>query len=76
MFRPKVVEDMKKEKILAFIKELVCYLIVIIILFFVAKKFGWTDTSILDNVIGLAIGWLVWKVIMIVINKNKKSCSV
>lgn len=59
---------MKKEKVFEFIKELVCYLIVIIILLFIAKKFGWTDTAILDNVIGLTIGWIFWKVVMIIIN--------
>ena len=63
---------MKKEKILEFIKELVCYIIVVLILLFIAKKFGWIDTSIWDNIIGLTIGWIIWKVIMIIINKNKK----
>ncbi|MDE6313225.1 MAG: hypothetical protein K2M46_06325 [Lachnospiraceae bacterium] len=61
-----------KRKILEFIQELVCYLIVSVILLFIAKKFGWIDTSILDNSIGLAIGWLIWKVIMIIIDKIKK----
>lgn len=63
---------MKKEKIMEFVKELVCYIIVVFILLLIAKKFGWTDASIWDNAIGLAIGWIIWKVIMIIINKNKK----
>ena len=63
---------MKKEKILEVIKELVCYIIVVLILLFIAKKFGWIDTSILDNIIGLTIGWIIWKIIMILINKKNK----
>jgi len=63
---------MKKEKIIEFIKELVCYIIVVLILLFIAKKFGWIDTSIMDNIIGLTIGWIIWKVIMLLISKKNK----
>lgn len=61
---------MKKEKIIKFIKEFVCYLIVIVILLLIANKLGWTDTSIIDNVIGLSIGWIIWKIIMAFVNKK------
>lgn len=61
-----------KAKLIDFIKELICYAVVIVILQLIASKFGWTDTSIWDNVIGLTIGWIIWKVIMIIINKFKK----
>ena len=63
---------MKKEKIINFIKELIYWLVVVIILQFVANKMGWTDTSIIDNVIGLTIGWIIWKIIMILVNKKNK----
>lgn len=63
---------MKKDKIINFIKEFVCYLIVLVILLLIANHFGWTDTSVIDNVIGLSIGWIVWKIIMVLINKKNK----
>lgn len=63
---------MKKEKIIEFIKELLCYVIVIVILLPIAKKLGWTDISIIESVIGLTIGWIIWKIIMVVVNKIKK----
>lgn len=63
---------MKKEKIIKFIKEFVCYLIVIVILLLIANKLGWIDTSIIDNVIGLSIGWIIWKIIMVFVNKKSK----
>lgn len=63
---------MNKGKIIEFIKEFICYIIVAVILLFIAKKSGWTDTSVIDNLIGLAIGWIIWKVIMILVNRKKK----
>lgn len=63
---------MKKEKIINFIEEFICYLVVIVILQLISNKLGWTDTSIIDNVIGLTIGWLIWNIIMILVNKKNK----
>lgn len=63
---------MKKEKIINFIKELICWLVVIVILQLIANRLGWTDISIIDNVIGLTIGWIIWKIIMILVNKKNK----
>lgn len=63
---------MKKEKIINFIKELICWLIVIVILQLIANRLGWTDISIIDNVIGITIGWIIWKIIMILANKKNK----
>lgn len=63
---------MKKEKVLHFIQEFICWIIVIIILQFIAHKFGWTDASITDNIIGLTIGWIIWKVITLALNKKNK----
>lgn len=62
----------EKEKIINFIKEFICYLVVIAILQLIANKLGWTDASIIDNVIGLTIGWIIWKIIMILIDKKNE----
>lgn len=61
---------MKKEKILNFIKEVICWVIVIIILQSAAHKSGWTDSAIMDNVIGLTIGWLIWRAVMLILCKK------
>lgn len=63
---------MKKEKIVHFLKELICYVMILLILLLIARKFRWTDTSIWDNVIGLTIGWIVWRVITGLINKKNQ----
>lgn len=63
---------MKQEKIIEFIRELFYYLVVLVILLVIANKSGWTDTSIIDNVIGLTIGWIIWKIIMVLVNKKNK----
>lgn len=63
---------MKKEKVINFIIELIFYLVTIVILQLISNKLGWTDTSIIDNVIGLTIGWIAWKIVMILV--NKKNC--
>lgn len=47
-----------KEKVIKFIAEFVSYIITLTILVFIAQKAGWTGTSIVDNVIGLSIGWI------------------
>lgn len=62
-----------KEKVIKFITEFVSYIVILTILVFIAHKAGWMGTSIADNVIGLSIGWIVWKVIMILASKLKKS---
>lgn len=62
-----------KEKVIKFIAEFVSYIVTLTILVFIAHKAGWMGTSIVDNVIGLSIGWIVWKVIMILVSKLKKS---
>lgn len=61
-----------KEKVIKFIAEFVSYIVILTILVFIAHKAGWMGTSIADNVIGLSIGWIVWKVIMILVSKLKK----
>lgn len=63
---------MNKERIIKFIKEFICYIIVAVILLLITKKLGWTDSSVIDNLIGLAIGWIIWKIIMILVNRKKK----
>lgn len=65
-------DDMKSERMVMFLKELIGYVIVLLILLFIAKKFEWMNSSILDNVIGLALGWIVWRFVMHAINRKKK----
>lgn len=55
-----------------FLKELIGYVIVLLILLLIAKKFEWMNSSILDNVIGLTLGWIVWRFVMHAINRKKK----
>lgn len=55
---------MKKDKIIKFIKEFISYVIVLFIVELIANKFGWTTTSLIDNIIGLTIGWIIWKILM------------
>lgn len=62
---------MKKKKILNFVEELICWIVVVIILQFIAHKSGWTDISIKDNVIGLTIGWVIWKIITLALKKKE-----
>lgn len=61
---------MNKEKLLNFVEELICWIIVVIILQFIAHKSGWTDISIKDNIIGLIIGWIIWKAIILAMKKK------
>lgn len=63
---------MNKEKILNFVKELICWIIVVMILQFIAHKSGWTDVSIKDNIIGLTLGWIIWKTITLALKKKEK----
>lgn len=63
---------MNKETILNFVKELICWVVIVIILQFFAHKWGWTDVSIRDNVIGLTIGWIIWRVITFALKKKEK----
>lgn len=53
-----------------FIKELVCYIIVLVIIVIICNKF-WETKATIDNIIGITVGWIIWKIIMHVINKNK-----
>lgn len=60
-----------KKKLLQFIKELIGYVIVLLILLFFAKKMGWTDQSIVESTLGLALGWILWRVLVLFINRKK-----
>ena len=67
---------MNKEKLrailIAALKELAFFMILLGIAWFTSWKAGWTDTSITDNLIGVTVGWITWKLIMFIINKRKK----
>lgn len=54
-----------------FIKELVCYIIVLIIVVIIGNKF-WETKATLDNIIGITVGWIIWKIIMLLVNKKNK----
>lgn len=60
----------RKCRLLSFLKELICWTIVLAILLFTARKFGWTDISVRDNLIGLTIGWLIWRAVTPVLNRE------
>lgn len=64
-----------KEKVIKFIKELVIYVIVLVVLQFVSNTIGWTDTSILQDTIGLTLCWIVGKLVIMFIEsrRNKKN---
>ena len=62
---------MNKEKILNFLKELICWIVVVTILQFIAHKSGWTDISIKDNIIGLTLGWVIWKILTLTLKKKE-----
>ncbi len=61
---------MKKEKIIEFMKEFVAYFLTIVILMWIANKMGWMKSSILETSIELTIGWIIWKIIMLFLNKK------
>ncbi len=66
---------MKKEKLLELIKDFLGYIIVMIILLLVENKLGlytMTGRAIIDNIIGLAFGWIIWKIVMTFINKRNR----
>ena len=63
---------MKKEKVIEFFKELLSYIFVTVVLLLIAKKCGWTDVAVRDNVIGLTVGWMIWKVILLLFHRKKK----
>lgn len=67
---------MKREKLrtilIAALKELIFFLILLAIAWFISRRAGWTDTAITDNLIGMTIGWVTWRLIMFIINKRKK----
>lgn len=59
-----------KEKALNFIKELVIYTIVITILVFIFYKLKLINSFGIDYILGLVTGWIVAKVIVLLINKK------
>lgn len=62
-----------KKKNRAFLKEFVSYFLTTFVLVCIAKKLGWIDNPVLELSLGLTIGWLIWKTILLFLNKmNKK----
>lgn len=49
------------------------YIVAITFTQIVAKKCGWIESSIIDNIIGLTIGFILWEAIMFFINKRKQN---
>lgn len=60
-----------KEKVITFLKEIIVYMVILLIILLVADKKGWTTTSVLDNLIGLTIGWLIWRLITFILEKKR-----
>ena len=63
---------MKNEKILDFIRELASYVIIIFFLLFLAKQLGFTNSVLIEIAIGLIIGWAIWKIATVLIDKKRK----
>lgn len=63
---------MKKSKIMHLIMEFICYEFILVILLLIANKIGLTSTPIIETSVCFSIGWIIWKVIMIAIDKHKK----
>lgn len=60
-----------KKKILYFLRDLICYAVLLLILLFIAKKQGWTDVSVVDNVIGLTVAWVIFRLVTLIVAKRK-----
>lgn len=58
---------MNTKKILNFIVGFLCWIIIVIIL---QNILGWTEFTTIDNIIGLAAGWIVWKALTFGLNKK------
>lgn len=63
---------MKKESLIKIVKEIIAYVVAITFVEVIAHKFGWIESSIIDNVIGLSVGFILWKIIMLFVNKRKQ----
>ena len=63
---------MKNEKILDFIRELASYVIIVFFLLFLAKQLGFTNSVLIEIAIGLIIGWAIWKIATVLIDKKRK----
>ena len=64
---------MTKKKLFRFLGMLAVYVICLVILQLIAKKNGWTDVSVRDNIIGLTVAWVLWYGIMAI--RRKKSAG-
>ena len=64
-----------REKVIKFVIGLIVYIIVLVIMQFIVKGFGWLDTSILINTIVLTLGWIVSQFVIMFIEsrRNKKN---
>lgn len=63
---------MKKEILKKIVGEVIAYVVAVTIVQIVAHKCGFIDSSIIDNIIGLTIGFILWEVIMFFINRGKQ----
>lgn len=63
---------MKKGTIIKIVEEVILYVLAITIVEIIAHRFGLVKSSIVDNIIGLTIGFILWEIIMLFINKKKQ----
>lgn len=66
---------MKKDSILKFIGEFVLYFIIVMVLEFLASKSGLTESFDIGTVFAISIGWLIAKIIFMVIEKRSHNES-
>lgn len=66
------------KKIVNFAKDFVGFFITVFLVLWIENRMGWTETNqstidtIISTVIGLAIGWIVWKIFVTLIEKRNQ----
>ncbi len=63
---------MKKGILRKIVEEIIAYVVAITFVEVIAHKCGWIESSVIDNIIGLTIGFILWEIIMFFINKRKQ----
>ena len=56
--------------IMRILRELIYFLITLMLLQFMAKSNGWSKEAMIDNTIGLVIAWVIWEIINAVKNRR------
>lgn len=69
-----VVDDLiMKKKVIDFLIEMAVYILVVSILEIIFVNLGWIDADVLSSIIGLTLGYIIWKCIMYAIDRKRRS---